>query len=237
MATTGSATGPVALLPLPRRFELVFDAEPELGQLTGAARRVLAVAAALFFEQGSAATSVRELTRACGLSPGALYNHFGSRDELLFTLVRTGHVRAQRDLDAALATGPGTAHEQLIGFVRAYTEIHLRFPPFAQLIHREYVHLSPARKAEIIRRRRRMRDQLVAILQAGVAEASFALVGGANSEVGSAMMVLDMCSRTSEWFNPAQPSAAFTERYAIAALRLVGARERSPARAASRRPR
>lgn len=210
---------------LRQRFELLFDNEPELQQLTTAARRLLAVAATLFFEHGSAATSVRKLTRACGLTPGALYNHFGSRDELLFTLVRTGHVRAQRDLDAAIGTRPVTPRESLSRFVHAYTEIHLRFPPFSQLIHREYVHLSPERKAEIVLRRRQMRDQLVSILRDGVGDGSFRLVGGPQAEVGSAMMVLDMCSRTSEWFNPAQPSQSFSDRYAAAALRLVGARE------------
>jgi AcrR family transcriptional regulator len=210
---------------LRQRFELLFEHEPELRQLTIAARRLLAVAATLFFEHGSAATSVRELTRACGLSPGALYNHFGSRDELLFTLVRTGHVRAQRDLDAAIEAGPASPRESLIRFVRAYTEIHLRFPPFSQLIHREYVHLSPDRKAEIVIRRRRMRDQLISILRDGVSDGSFRLVGGPQAEVGSAMMVLDMCSRTSEWFSPTQPSQSFSDRYATAALRLVGASE------------
>jgi AcrR family transcriptional regulator len=207
---------------LAQRFLRAFDAEPELLALSAAARRVLAAAAALFYLQGSAATSVRQLTSACGLSPGALYNHFGSRDELLFRLVETGHLRAQRDLDTALADASATPTEQLRRFGRTYTEIHLRFPPFAQLIHREYVHLSDARRQEIIARRRHMRDQLVEILRAGSATGEFTLVGSEHSEVGSAMMILDMCSRTSEWFNPAQASQDFSERYAEAVLRLVG---------------
>ncbi len=225
MTSTPDGAAFAELPELRQRFELLFDHEPELGQLSSAARRLLAVAATLFFEHGSAATSVRELTKACGLSPGALYNHFGSRDELLFTLVRTGHVRAQRDLDAAIGAGPATPRESLVRFVRAYTEIHLRFPPLSQLIHREYVHLSLDRKAEIVLRRRKMRDQLISILRDGVADGSFRLVGGQHAEVGSAMMVLDMCSRISEWFNPAQPSLSFSDRYAAAALRLVGAPE------------
>ena len=205
---------------LTARFLDAFDAEPELAALTGAARRVLASAAALFYRQGSAATSVRQLTSAAGLSPGALYNHFGSRDEMLFALVQTGHLRAQRDLDDALAKGILPATEALRRFTIAYLQIHLRFPPFSQLIHREYVHLSDSHRAEIVRRRRRMRDQLIDVLRAGADSGEFHLIGG---EVGTAMMVLDMCSRTSEWFNPSKSTDDIQQRYAEAVLRLVGA--------------
>ena len=211
------------LAELSERFARTFEAEPELVELTSAARRLLTVAATLFYQYGSAATSVRDLTRACGLSPGALYNHFDSRDELLFTLVRTGHLRAQRELTAALATADGSARDRLGRFVRVYTEIHTRFPPFAQLIHREYIHLSQPRKAEIVKRRRQLRDLLVTIVADGAGLGEFVLIEGQDAEVGTAMMVLDMCSRTSEWFNPNQPSAGLGERYVQAALRLVGA--------------
>jgi hypothetical protein len=38
-------------------------------------------------------------------------------------------------------------------------------------------------------------------------------------------MVLDMCSRTSEWYDPRreEPPARLAERYVTAALRLAGA--------------
>jgi AcrR family transcriptional regulator len=224
LSTTADATTE-QLGKLAGQFELIFDTEPSLARLTGTARGVLAMAAALYYQHGYAATSVRDLTRACGLTPGALYNHFPSRDEVLFALVEGGHLRAQRALDEALAKTSGP-RDALTKFVRAYTEIHLRFPPFAQLIHREYVHLSEARKREIVQRRRRMREQLVDILRAGSAQGVFTLIEGPHAEVASAMMVLDMCSRTSEWFNPKQPADGFSERYAAAVLRLVGARLR-----------
>jgi AcrR family transcriptional regulator len=219
---TATKTTPRQLRVLAGQFEAIFNEEPGLARLSETARRVLSVSAALFYQNGSAATSVRDLTKACGLSPGALYNHFPSRDELLFTLVENGHMRAQRDLDAALAGQSGPV-DALTSFVRAYTDIHLRFPPFPQLIHREYVHLAEPRRSQIVERRRRMRERLVAILRDGAAEGVFHLVGGENAEVGSAMMLLDMCSRTSEWFNPKQSTDGFTDRYVTAALRLVGA--------------
>ena len=83
-------------------FAAAFAGPPDLATFTPAARRVLAGSAALFFARGAANTSVRDLTKACGLSPGALYNHFPSKDELLFTIVRHGHERMRRRIAASL---------------------------------------------------------------------------------------------------------------------------------------
>ena len=47
--------------------------------------RILAEALRLFGEQGYAGTSIAQIEKAAGLSPGsgALYRHFKSKDELL----------------------------------------------------------------------------------------------------------------------------------------------------------
>jgi TetR/AcrR family transcriptional regulator, cholesterol catabolism regulator len=209
--------------PLVLRFVRVFESEPELAHLSGTARRVLSVAASVFYPRGSAATSMRDLAAACGLSAGALYNHFEGRDELLYVLVRTAHVRVERALVAAVAEAGEDPVARFEHFVTSYTDRHLVFPEFAQLVHREYVQLSDPRRAEIVERRRRIRGRLVAILREGERAGVFSLIGGEQAAVGQAMMVMDMCSRTSEWFSPSASSAGLTERYVRAALRLVGA--------------
>src|SRR5262245_55098829 len=43
-------------------------------------RRIADAAIELFYRNGATATSVRDITAACGLSPGALYNHFSSKE-------------------------------------------------------------------------------------------------------------------------------------------------------------
>jgi AcrR family transcriptional regulator len=204
-------------------FRRIFDSEPDFAGLTDAARRVLAVAAVLFYRRGSAATSIRELARECHLSPGALYNHFASRDEMLYVLVEAGHRQVERALADALADTDGTAVDRLRCFVRAYTDRHLYLPAYAQLVHREYVHLSPTKRDEIVERRRAIREQLVEILRAGRNDGSFVLIPDVDAPVRQAMMIMDMCSRTSEWFNPSKATADLTGGYVTAALRLVGA--------------
>ena len=121
-----------------------FRGEPDLADLNPTALRVLATAAALFHARGAAGTSVRDITRACDLSPGALYNHFPSRNDLLFTLVAHGHARLRRRVEAALAEAPSAPVDRFAAFVRAYVAGHLAHPTLAQVVRREYLHLRPA---------------------------------------------------------------------------------------------
>jgi AcrR family transcriptional regulator len=202
-----------------------FETQPDLEGLSPAARRVLATAAALFYERGAADTSVRDLTRACGLTPGALYNHFASKDDLLYVLVRHGHHRMRARIDRALTGTVDDPTSAVRAFVRAYMVGHVEHPELAQLVRREYLHLSSERYHEIVDARRAQRSQLAELLAAGERAGAFALIGGAKGAVGSALMVLDMCSRTSDWFDRSRESDPnrIIERYVTAALRLVGA--------------
>lgn len=201
-----------------------FAGQPDLAALTGAATRVLATAAALFYLRGAAATSVRDLTRACGLSPGALYNHFASKDDVLYTLVRHGHTRMERRLDAALDGAGSDPAARLAAFVHAYVLGHLDRPEFAQVVRREYLHLSPPRYRDVVARRRAVRRRLSSILEAGTAAGRFDVVGGRPAVTAQSVMLLDMCSRTSEWFDPggAIDASTLAQRYVVAACRLVG---------------
>jgi AcrR family transcriptional regulator len=64
----------------------------------GARDRILAAAAELFVRQGFNATAVNELHRAARVSKRTLYQHFGSKDDLIVAYVllygRTGPVEA-----------------------------------------------------------------------------------------------------------------------------------------------
>lgn len=206
-------------------FVRYFAEAPDLARFSYAARRILATSAALFYRQGAVGTSIRDITKACGLTPGAFYNHFASRDDVLDVLVRHGHDALEARIAAALDAADADPGLQLAAFVRAYVLGHLVHPELAQLVRREYVHLSPPRHAAIVRRRRALRTRLSRMLRAGAAGGAFDLPGGAGASTRVAVMVLDMCSRTSEWYDPsrAESPERLAERYVVAALRLAGA--------------
>ena len=108
-------------------FRQEFADADDLVDLSPAALRLLAHAAALFHASGAVATSVRDITGSCGQTPGALYRHFESKDELLYRLVCHGHERLERRIAGALA-GADTPVDRVAAFVRGYVSGHLASP-------------------------------------------------------------------------------------------------------------
>src|ERR1700690_2384692 len=54
--------------------------------MTRRREEILAAAKACFAREGFHATSMRDIYRECGLSAGAVYNHFASKEELVRAL-------------------------------------------------------------------------------------------------------------------------------------------------------
>ena len=73
----------------------------------GDLRRVLIEAALQLVEEGGAdAVSVREAARRAGVSPGAPFRHFPSRDALMNAVAEEAQARFRAEIDRALAAAP-----------------------------------------------------------------------------------------------------------------------------------
>lgn len=57
---------------------------------TGTKRKIERAALRLFVERGVAETSIREIAAQAGVSQGAMYNHYASKDELAWELFAAG---------------------------------------------------------------------------------------------------------------------------------------------------
>ncbi|GLY74177.1 TetR family transcriptional regulator [Actinoallomurus iriomotensis] len=191
-------------------------------------QRLAAAAVELFYRQGAIATSVRQITEACGLTPGALYNHFESKDELLYTVVRDIHLRLESVLTAAVGAVAGDPVAELSAIVRVYVARHSDHRETARVANREFPLLTGAHYDEVVAIRRRLRDTVVDVLLAGQKKQVFDLVGGDDrtAAVLTALPILDMCVHISEWFHEHRPlsHAELEARYVGLALRMAGAR-------------
>jgi len=200
------------------------------GNRSAAARRIMAAADELFFRQGATATTVREITAACDLTPGALYNHFSSKEELLFQLVMGRHLLLAAALDDALHDAPLDPAARLASSVRVFVRVHTR--PGAQqgarIANREYRTLGTARRAQVVAVRRALRDRVRDVLVDGARQGTFSLAGGSDSRSATlvASAIIDMCVHASEWLRPEGPLTLDTVeyRYVEMALRIAGAR-------------
>lgn len=192
-----------------------------------AARRLLEAADELFFRRGASATSIRDITGACGLTPGALYNHFPSKDDLLFALVEERHHFVENAVSRALDGAGPEPVARLAAMVRVYIRLHVRCHKASRIANREYRNLSEEHRAAVVASRRRLRDTLVSILVDGLHAGVFEIIGGTDraSVTIAAAAILDMCVYASEWLHDGGPLSVddIEERYVTMALRLVGA--------------
>jgi len=211
---------------------IVAEPLPDLGDplpigATAIQARLAEAAIELFYERGALATTVRDITGACGLTPGALYNHFASKDHLLYLVVRDIHRQVGDQLVPLLATTADSPAAQLTAAVRLLVSHTAGFKKRSRVANREFTLLSGSRRLEITSMRRQMRDRFADIILAGAQQGIFSLVGGDGVAAATmhAATTLTMCVRISESTLETSPlsGTALQDRYAELALRMVGA--------------
>jgi AcrR family transcriptional regulator len=102
----------------------------------GDLRRALVDAAfELVGEAGAEAVSVREAARRAGVSPGAPFRHFESRDALLAAVAEEAQRRFRAEIDKALAKAPADDPLQQFRYLgRAYLDWAIRNPTHFEVI-------------------------------------------------------------------------------------------------------
>lgn len=188
--------------------------------------RLAEAAIELFSRQGAPATSVREITAACGLSPGALYNHFASKDQLLYVLVRDIHLQFDARMAATLASAGPDPASQLAATVRFIVAHTAAGKNKSRVANREFTALAGSRRQEVTALRRQIRDRLTGILLAGAKAGTFDLAGGDDLSAATlaSATITTMCVHISEWTLENYPLSTehLQDRYVEMALRLAG---------------
>ncbi len=188
---------------------------------------IRAAAFAQFAERGYPVVTVRDIMKACGLTQGALYNHFKSKDELLHDIIASTQGELERLCQQAVAGAGGDPRAELAAFVRVYVIRHCRLRIEALVANREIGWLDTARVADIRRSRRAIRDIVVTVLGHGVAKGVFdpPRVEGRHDLKAIAMALLDQCTHVSMWYGPGGDltEEQMAKLYTDMALRMVGA--------------
>jgi AcrR family transcriptional regulator len=188
--------------------------------------RLASAAIDLFYAHGAQGTTVRQITGACGLTPGALYNHFASKEHLLYVLIRDIHLGVDREMASTIASAGPAPADQLCATVRLLVAHTAGYKRRSQVANREFTLLTGPRQEEVRAIRRSIRDRLTAILMAGAEQGTFTLAGGndrAAATLASAT-ISNMCVHISEWMLENYPIGTpdLQDRYASMALRIAG---------------
>ena len=112
-------------------------------------QRILEVATELFYEKGYHATTMREVAAGVGIKAGSLYNHFPSKEELLFRIAEG----VMQDLLAAGREAAAAAKEprdRLRALVRAHVVYHAEQRFRAKVADDQLNALEPERRAAAV---------------------------------------------------------------------------------------
>ena len=167
-----------------------------IGNVT--AERVRRAALALIARNGYAAVSMRAIAAEVGLQAGALYNHFPTKQAILFDLMETHMI----DLNAAWEVESkrfATPRSALEGFVRFHIRHHLERQDAVFISYMELRNLEPDNFGKIEALRRVYEGYLRKIISLGKDNRDFDV-----SDVPvAAMAVIAMLTGVTTWFRSA----------------------------------
>ena len=164
----------------------------------GDLRRVLVDAAfELVGEGGAEGLSVREAARRAGVSPGAPFRHFASREALLAAVAEEAQRRLGTEVDRALAKAPADPLQRFRSVGLAYLRWAKRNPAHFEVIssRRLFDHdrsaAVSAGNAEVIGLTERILEEAHARGQLGTSDLKQVLIGARALVYGYARMAID----------------------------------------------
>ncbi len=111
-------------------------------------QRLLAAATRLFAEQGYDRTSVQEIVEAAGVTKGALYHYFGSKDDLLHE-VYARVLRIQQERLDAFADADEPVEKRLRAAAADVVVTTIDNLDDAMIFFRSMHHLSPEKNKQV----------------------------------------------------------------------------------------
>ena len=180
-----------------------------MGAQAGTARdAIVAAAVACFYERGYDASSVQEVVERAGVTKGAFYHHFSSKDELL-SLIHDTFMDVQLDMIERVSATEGNAREKLAELIEQIVIGAERFQPHHAIFFEQRRFLSDERFGAARRKRDAFEKHLVDILDQGIADGEFDAV--ASTRV-LAFGIVGMSAWVYQWYRPGGLSASDTGR-------------------------
>jgi AcrR family transcriptional regulator len=160
--------------------------------------RLLNVAIRLFARKGFEGTSVQDIVDAAGVTKGAMYHYYDSKDDLLYELyhqvlsiqlshleeIAAGHGTPEQRLRAAAADVVQTSLDNLDDMIVFFRSLHM---------------LPDDKQAQVRAERRRYHNQFKALVDEGVAAGTF------RADISSDIVVhyfLSVVNQLGSWYKP-----------------------------------
>ncbi|MFJ5553162.1 TetR/AcrR family transcriptional regulator [Streptomyces sp. NPDC093225] len=136
-------------------------------------QRLLAAATRLFADRGYDRTSVQEIVEAAGVTKGALYHYFGSKDDLLHE-VYARMLRLQQERLDAIAGSGAPVEERLRAAAADVVVTTIENLDDAMIFFRSMHQLSPEKSRQVRAARRQYHERFRALVEEGQRSGVFA---------------------------------------------------------------
>jgi AcrR family transcriptional regulator len=127
-------------------------------------RLLLSAATRLFADYGYAAVTVEDIGAAVGIAGPSVYNHFGSKQELLNTVIIRGTSWLEMELERTLA-GTSTVEDALSSLLRTYIGFAQDHRGFVDLLISEVDHMPDLERHRVRQTQHEYVSEWVALLR------------------------------------------------------------------------
>lgn len=178
------------------------------------ARAILNAAVQVIAARGYHGTSVRDIASFAGISAGSIYNHFGSKHDLLVTILDRGGVALVDATERALLDAPDEPAARLDAIVRTHVGVHAENPLESYIGNSELRSLDAVALERVIANRDAQQRIFDRVVDQGVRRGAF----HTENPVEAARFVVTACTAVAMWFRSGGPA---TEEQVIARYQAV----------------
>jgi AcrR family transcriptional regulator len=160
-------------------------------------RRILLAAVDSFSKTGFHAASTRDIAKKAKLSPAAVYVHFQSKEELLYTVVT---IISEWVYDQVIAASRehGRPAERLKRVVQVHVASHAAMRTAMFVANFEFHSLNSTQRKKILRYRDAIEQVFESCIKAGCDEGSFHVENIGLTRVA----IVSLCVSVLNWFSP-----------------------------------
>jgi AcrR family transcriptional regulator len=187
---------------------------------TNVADDVTHAAVRLFAAQGYANTSVQQIVEAAGVTKGAMYHYFESKDDLLFAIYERMLSLQKAHLDDIIARG-GPVDEVLRTVCIDVIQTSIESIAEGTVFFRSQHMLSQPRQQDVVRRRREYHDEFADLIRRGQDEGLY------RTDIPRAVLIANFFSDLhylSHWYDPEGPEDPTLVAEQLTDLFLTGMR-------------
>lgn len=133
---------------------------------------IIKKAAALFRNKGYKASSMRELAEKIGVEAPSLYNHIGSKGELLQAICFKVAEEFTHHL-ASVEQSQTTSVSKIDQLIRFHIKMMLQYFDEVYVANHEWKHLEPTQLGNFLQQRKDYEGRMVALVNSGIASGEF----------------------------------------------------------------